>query len=264
MSKDQPWYVAAGGGALVGLLLGLIIGSVGGDEEEKLEDRLTALEESIAAKLEEGKQSTETAIAKLSEGNSALGASVAEVNTAIKDVHGVVSEVGTKLADGFEEIGHKAAILGDGQAAVGSQIDGLTKSLGGGVPVSAESLKSAMAAYHAERHGSHGGHGEGHAAAPKDEVAEPATAAQDEVDPVVAELTVKIGPDGMIVSAGETASVGGGRLYISRVTDQGVNALVVGGDKVELSVYGGSVAVGDCTVVVEGVVDDAAYLRPDC
>ncbi len=268
MSDKQPWYILAGGGVIVGLLLGLIIGSAGGDDE--LEERLEALEASVSEKIDSAKSETAAALSGVSDNHTALSDSVAEVKASVADVSAYLSKVEGAIGDRLSSLESQNAVLGEGQAAVGSQIAGIVDQLGTGLAVSADDLKagfkSAMAEFHAERHG------DDSQSASSGTTTEPAAAATEAgapeqvsaVDTAAAKLADKIGPDGLTLTAGETGAIGDGKLFISRVSEDGVNAMVVGGDKVQLSPYGDEVSVGGCEAILEGVAGRTAYFRLDC
>ncbi|MEM7179243.1 MAG: hypothetical protein AAGD47_08960 [Pseudomonadota bacterium] len=266
MSDKQPWYILAGGGVVIGLLLGLIIGSSGGDDDD-LEDRLKALEASVSEKIDTAKSDTTTAISGVSEKHTLLSDSVAEVKGAMADLKDDLSRVESSIGDRLSSLESQNAVLGEGQAAVGAQIAGIVDQLGTGLAVSADKLKagfkSAMAEFHAERHGDAGdGSGGDTDTTTAAAVGASEPAAAD--DSPAAKLADKIGADGLILKAGETGKIGDGKLFISRVSEDGVNAMVVGGDKVDLSPYGDEVAVGGCEAILEGVADRSAYFRLDC
>lgn len=224
MFDDQPWYVAGGAGAVFGLLVGLAIGASGDEADKMMNARLAAIEESIAS----SNETTDGALAGLSEGNEFLKAEVAVV--------------GTALAAAIEQLGQQNAIIGEGQAALGEQIEELAV---GSAPAASPDPT----------------------AGPEAEEAEPAdndASAADSVSADGGSLADAIGPDGIVASAGQTALVGDGRLFVSRVTEEMVSALVVGGEKVELSIYDGEVSVGGCTLMLEGVENGSAYFRPAC
>lgn len=271
MSDKQPWYILAGGGAVIGLLLGLIIGSTGGSDQEDLEQRLADLEASVSEKIENAKTETAAAISGVSDNHTVLSDSLTEVKASVSDVNSYLSKVESSIGDRLSSLESQNAVLGEGQAAVGSQIAGIVDQLGTGLAVSADDLKagfkSAMAEFHAERHGDSADSGTGGG---DEAVAEPAAAEAgapeqvNSVDMAAAKLADKIGPDGLVLTAGETGSIGDGKLYISRVSDEGVNAMIVGGDKVQISPYGGEVAVGGCEASLEGIVGRSAYFKLDC
>lgn len=267
MFETQPWYVVAIFAGIFGILIGW--GTSSGDDE--VEARLGAIERALEEQVAAAASAADERASSLLAADDVLKA----------EIEGGIGA----LAAGQEVLTEQHGVLGEGQAALDVKVtdlaarldaiedlaEALTENM-----LSAEALQEALTQAYAARHAAHHGkgHGEGHGDGHEDGgKAEPVEAAEGEVelatadadaDPRHVALTEAIGADGLVLGVGQTAIIGEGRLFISQITDEGVRGKVPGDAWVDLNVYGGSVEIGGCTLVLAGVLDGAAYLKPAC
>ncbi|MEL6475729.1 MAG: hypothetical protein AAFR17_00255 [Pseudomonadota bacterium] len=251
--SQSPLFIAAGAGAL-GLLIGYAAGAGGDDDARKMTASLTSVEESMAASSAE------------------MGAKLDSLSGELGEALALAGEQRGILGEGQVAIDVKVSELNARMDAIEDMVDGLAQA-----GLSKDDLAEAVAAGYAARHAAHQAKKAAAAATAQDAPA-PESAAPESVaaeaeatapstapeDPKLATLADAVGEDGMALSPGQTAIVGEGRFFISQVTDDFVRGLVVGGEKVELSIFGGQVELGGCTLLLKGVADGTAYLKPEC
>ena len=234
-------------------LLGILIGygaSSGGDPDEKVAQRLGALEtqitemqapdEAIAGleaslkKLGQGSETVAADVAKLAPALAAMDEKVGSLGTEIGAVKTEVAAVSTGLTAGLSEMKTAMAASTDQIAAITDKVATLSTT----APETAETIASTDA-----------------------DAATPAAAIETPAD----KMAKLVGEDGLILSIGQTGLVGDQKVFLSRLADGQAHVVLVGSGKATIGPYSGPVSLsGDCSLEFVGIEQRKAYLKPAC
>lgn len=269
-------YLWAGGAAVAGIVLGLAMS--GGSEPEALVSRqmeemqaqLTAAVADVAGKvdaLSEGVAANETAIAALTgtlEGQAAslesLGAGTGENASALEALRSALgglsgdqsrlSETVTGMTGNMDRMrGDLMEAMKDTLAAAAAAVGSAPKTAAAPAP------KAAPAAEPAAEPATK--------TAPKT-VATPAAAPKVDESAQAEALAGQVGDDGLILSVGQTATVGDTQVFLSRLGPDGAHLRVRGMDPMVADIHGGGVDVGNCVLSLAGIAAGKAFMTADC
>lgn len=263
-------YLWAGGAAVAGIVLGLAMS--GGSEPEALVSRqmeemqaqLTAAVADVAGKvdaLSAGVAANETAIAALTgtlEGQAAslesLGTGAGANATALEDLRsalGGLSGDQSRLSETVTGMtGDMDRMRGDLMAAMKDTLAAAAAAVGA-APKAPPVPKAAPAAEPA--------------AEPATKTATKTAAAPKVDESAQAEaLAGQVGDDGLILSVGQTATVGDTQLFLSRLGPDGAHLRVRGMDPMVADIHGGGVDVGNCVLSLAGIAAGKAFMTADC
>ncbi|MAC82411.1 MAG: hypothetical protein CML66_30660 [Rhodobacteraceae bacterium] len=264
-------YLLAGGAAVAGLVIGLAM-SGGSKTNVVVTDQINALSaavEAVAGQVDDLSRTVvanETTIAALTGTMDGQAASLATL--------GAGSEAN---ASALGELRGALDVLTGDQAGLSQALSGMTGDLGELRGELMAAMRDTLAAA-----ASAGGAASAAAApAPKADAAAPATVAPKAVTktanapkavaaPQVDEaaqaeaLAARAGEDGLMLSVGQTATVGDTQLFLSRLSAEGAHLRVRGADPLVAGVDGRAVALGGCTVALAGIAAGKAYLSTHC
>lgn len=236
MSEKKNSTLVLGGALVVGVIIGAAIGSRNDEAMQALSTRLTAAESTVAQQ-----------IAAFQENLTGLGDMGA--SDAVAAVEAKAADLAAQVAALTEGAGQADPALAALEARVNTlagQMAALVGRINEGAVAAAPSASSTAAPEAA--------------AAP----AEPA-AADDGAD--AQRLESELGDGGVALSVGQTASIDGAAVFLSRIDEQngtvrvqivGRGPAIVGGAADEVSLPGG------CTLTLLGVADGRAFLQPAC
>lgn len=234
MDDQKKSLLTTVGAGVLGVLIGVAAGSGADEDAKRMSKAVASVEEQIAG------MSADTG-AKLD---------------------AIVEEMGA----GRELAGAERGILGEGQAALdtklaemATRVDGLESMLAdlSAAKLTSEDVAEAVAAGYDARYDDSADEEAVAAAEDAAEAEDPEAAADDSPEPsgTSADLTL---------SPGETAIIGEGRFFLSQITADSVKGKIVGGDMVEMSVFGDTIQVGGCTLAIESLADGTANLTSEC
>jgi hypothetical protein len=233
--KNLGYIIGAG---IVGVLIGNAIGSSSatGDATTKRLDELAAQVEALGGSNE--------AVAAIESRTASLGSDIA-----------ALAEQSDALAGQVESLSGTVDTLGAEVAATGESLSGFAVELGGKLTL-IEDLFDRLAAAPAT------------APAPAAE-AEPeaaAPAADDAAEPDEgARLASMIGPEGLVLSVGQTGRVREQGVFLSRIGEDMAQILLVGSGRATAGLHSGPVDLGNgCMLSYVGAADGKAYLKADC
>lgn len=249
MSAKQNSALVLGGALIVGIVIGAAIGSRGGDEQRAMTKRIEALETQIAAQA----SAVENRLAELTSDSGAEDAMAAL--TARVDEMAAAAEAAASATDsGAEET----------IAAINDRVNQMANQMAGMIGrITDMAANAPEAASEAAQDGAEAVAGAATSAA--DAVSGAAESAGDAVASAAERLAGMIGDDGVALRVGQSADLGGTRIFLSRVGEEDARLFIPGRGAVDIG--GGAEAVkleDGCTLVLVGGAGRTAYLRPEC
>ena len=244
-----------GGAALIGAVIGYGLNEGDPDAHHVATqvDGISAQVETLAA--------DKAALAALAEETGGLTAALAELRAENAKLAEAIGDIGGRL----DALAGADATVSDGLAALGSQVQALEGAVGAtGDTVSKldsemRAARERMAAMHQRHHGDDGGEDQQAATTPAAPAQETPAPSKDDL------LAEAAGPDGLSLSVGQTGTVGGAKVFLSRMTGETAKLLVIGGAAVEIGKWTGPADIGNgCTLTYVGEAAGKLYLKPAC
>jgi uncharacterized coiled-coil protein SlyX len=235
MSEKKNSTLVLGGALVVGVIIGAAIASRNDDAMQALSTRMAAAESGVAEQFEALKASLSDTAA--GDALAAIDAKAAELAEQVAALTAGAGEADPAVA----ALEARVNTLASQMAALVGRMNEIGAAPSGDAPAAAPQ-----------------------AAAPAEAPAEaPARAADDAAERLQSEL----GEGGVALSVGQTASIDGAAVFLSRIDAEngavrvqivGRGPAMIGGTADPVSLPGG------CTLTLLGVADGRAFLQPEC
>ncbi len=262
-------YLWAGGAVVVGVVLGYALNDTS-TADQMFTDRLDAVQAELSS-LGDVSGTVEALSGKVEGLAGDLAAHRGAIDALGSDVaarFAAVESAGASAAETLESLSLQSVTVTDGLTQLGDRTSGHAEALAG--------ASTALAALSAKVDTLRGDLATaitgapttpGAVAQPTVQTAKPAALAPAETQAGTSEadrLAAEVGADGLILSAGQTGTVGDTRLFLSRLSDDGAQLRVAGGGDIRAT-KGTPVDIGaGCTVTLAGMADRKAFLKSAC